>query len=283
MNKLLSLPKTILNLIDHPVLSTNLRTSTWLLMGGLVFQLLSALLTPRIAIFLCVGALLFRLVPTILITRGNIPNPELANVNPSRTTVMFPKEDGSGGLNPSGRGVALLILGIKIAHPLGFLAPGAKEAGEFFTSLVDELNNNRAKYGWLGGSMVHGVPTSGPSEHGHYSIIGYFKTIEDLHNFAHGEMHRDAWNWWNKNAGRLPHIGLYHEVYDVPKHSWEAVYLHCPPLGIAQAKVEVEGSDGKTDWTDLIVDANKGIWRSSAGRMGRKEGPVIFDDSYAGQ
>jgi hypothetical protein len=282
MNKLLSLPKTIVNLIDHPVLSSNLRTSTWVLVGGLVFQLLSTLLTPRIAIFFCIGALLFRLVPTVLITRGNIPNPEIAGVNLSRSTVMFPKEDGSGDLNPAGKGVTLLILGIKISHPLGFLAPGAKDAGDFFTSLVDELNNNRTKYGWLAGSIVRGVPTNGASENGHLSIVGYFKSVKDLHDFAHGDMHRDAWNWWNKNASNLPHIGLYHEAYDVPKHSWEAVYLQCAPLGLAQAKVEGEGNDGKRELMDLIVDANKGPWRSSSGRMGRKEGPVILDDSYIG-
>jgi hypothetical protein len=279
MNKIISIPKAIVNIIDHPVLSTNFRTTTWVIMGGAIVQLLSFLLTQRIAIFLCVGALVFRLIPTILISTGTILNPELGNVSPSKTTVMFPKEDGSGDLNPAGRGVALLILGIKIAHPLGFLAPGAKEAGDFFTSLVEELNNNRTKYGWLSGSIVHGIPDGGSEENGHLSIIGYFKTVKDLHDFAHGEKHRDAWNWWNKNASDLPHIGLYHETYDVPKHSWEAIYLHCPPLGLAQAKLEIEGKDGKREWTDLIVDAKKGVWRSSAGRMGRKEGP-IYDETY---
>jgi hypothetical protein len=274
MNKITSLPKAIVNNIDHPILSKNLRTTTWVLLGGAIFQLLSIILTQQVAIFLCIGALIVRLVPTVLISSGRIPNPELGNVNPSKTSVMFPKEDGSGDMAPAERGIAVLILGIKIAHPLGFLAPGAKETGDFFTSMVEELNNNRTKYGWLSGSIVQGVPSRGVSENGHLSIIGYFKTVKDLHDFAHGEMHRDAWNWWSKNAGALPHIGLYHETYDVPKHSWEAIYLHCPPLGLAQAKLEVEGKDGKKEWTDLVVDAKKGVMRSSAGRMGRKEGPI---------
>ncbi|KAF2423408.1 hypothetical protein EJ08DRAFT_596166 [Tothia fuscella] len=266
--------------MDQPILSTNFRTTTWVLMGGIFFQLLSLVLTPRIAILLCTAVLLFRFVPTVLISTGRIPNPEMGNVDVRKNTVMFPNSDGSSRPNPSGQGIALLILGIKINHPLGFFAPNAKEAGEFFTSMVAELNNNKTKYGFLSGSMISGQPNDSISERGHFSIIGYFKTVQHLHDFAHGPLHRDAWNWWNKNAKDMPHLGIYHEIYDVPKHSWEAVYVHCPPIGLAQAQLEVGDKDGNKEFKSLITDARKGIWRSSAGRMGRQEGKIHETESY---
>lgn len=89
--------------------------------------------------------------------------------------------------------------------------------------------------------------------------------MDDLHKFAHGEMHREAWNWWYKNVKGMPYIGIYHEAYDVPAKSWEAIYVQAPKLGLGAGKVQ--GEDGK--WEDLLVEAREGVWKNSEGRMGR--------------
>jgi hypothetical protein len=102
--------------------------------------------------------------------------------------------------------------------------------------------------------------------------------MDDLHRFAHGDKHREAWNWWNKNVKSMPHIGVYHEAYDVPAKNWEAIYLQTPKLGLGGGKVEM----GDGTWEDMLVDARKGVWRSSAGRMGRSEGWVHDVDPYSG-
>lgn len=65
----------------------------------------------------------------------------------------------------------------------------------------------------------------------------------------------------------MPYIGVYHEVYDVPAKSWEGIYVQTPKLGLGAGKVELE--DGT--WGDMLVEARKGVWRSSEGRMGRSE------------
>jgi len=278
MNKLLSVPAAIIAFIENPIISSNFRTTTWIIIGALIFQLLSMILTTRIAVLLSLLGLFSRIVPTMLIATGKIPNTELQTVVPGKTTAMFPADDGSNTLNPSGKGLALLILGVKISHPMGFFSPGAKKTGDFFLSLVKDLNANPAEHGWLGGSTVFGNPSSS-SENGHFTLIGYFKSMDDLHRFAHGAAHRDAWNWWNKNVKEMPHIGVYHEAYDVPARHWEAVYLQTPKLGLGQGKVQMEGGE----WKDLMVDARKGVWRSSAGRMGRSEGKIYDDDPYVSE
>lgn len=159
-----------------------------------------------------------------------------------------------------------MILGVKITHPLGFFAPSAKQTGDYFLRMVKELNANPTENGWIGGSTVRGIPSSS-QENSHLTLIGYFKTMDDLHRFAHGTTHRDAWNWWNKNVKDMPHIGVYHEAYDVPAKSWEAIYVQMPKTGLGAGKVELENGQ----WEDMLVEAKKGVWRSSEGRMGRTE------------
>ncbi|QDS72021.1 hypothetical protein FKW77_002072 [Venturia effusa] len=267
MNKLLSAPASLIKFVENPVISSNFRTTTWLLLGALLYQTLSTLLTPRLTFFICFLALLIRLIPTLLTTTGHLPNTELlSTVQPGRTVSMFPADDGSKTISPASKGLAVLILGVKITHPLGFFAPGAKKTGEHFTNLVDELNAHPSQHGWISGSVVQGIPSSSSSS-GHLTLIGYFKSMDDLHRFAHGDMHREAWNWWNKEVKRLPHIGIYHEAYDVPAKSWEGIYVQTPKLGLGAGKVELE--DGR--WGDMLVEARSGVWKSSEGRMGRSE------------
>jgi len=268
MSKLLSTPKAIVGFLNNPVISANFNTTTWLVIGAIAFQALSLILTHRIVTLLAISVLVFKLVPTILITRGSLPNEELQKVVPGKTTALFPKPDGSTG-SPSGRGFALLILGVKFSHPLGVFAPGVKETGDFFQKLVKDLNERPKENGYLGGSLQQG-------ENG-LSIIGYFESMEELHAFAHAPMHREAWNWWNKNVKDMPHLGVYHEAYDIPANHWEAVYLQTPKLGLGNSKVFM--ADGRVE--SVIADARKGVWKSSAGRMGRAEGKIYdAEDPY---
>ncbi|KAE9987456.1 hypothetical protein EG327_003813 [Venturia inaequalis] len=268
MSKLLSAPSSLIKLIENPVISSNFRTTTWIIIGGLLFPLLSTLLTTRITFFLSFLVILTRLIPTILVTTGTLPNDQLlSTVQRGRTAAMFPANDGTSTIDPASKGLALLILGVKITHPLGFFAPGAKQTGDHFTNLVADLNAHPTQHGWISGSVVQGIPDSSSSSSGHLTLIGYFKSMDALHRFAHGEMHREAWNWWNSNVKGMPYIGVYHEAYDVPAKSWEGIYLQTPKLGLGAGRVEVD--DGT--WRDMLVEAKGGVWKSSEGRMGRGE------------
>ncbi|KAH6655974.1 hypothetical protein BKA67DRAFT_645385 [Truncatella angustata] len=275
MLRLLKLPQTVVLIIDNPTVAGNFRPTTWIVFGALIFQLLACIFPYRFVVSITIGALLLRLIPALLVSYGLLTNLELQEVNPYKASVMFPRPGGSSGLNPSGEGIALLILGIRISHPLGILAPGAKATGDLFRSLVEDLDAHPSEHGWLGGSLINGRTRTG-LKNDHLSIIGYFKTMEDLHKFAHGPMHRNAWNWWSANVKSMPHIGIYHEAYDVPANHWEAIYLQTPSIGLGRCKIK--SADGQ--WRNLLIDAKHEIWRSSAGRMGRGEGKTFGDDPY---
>lgn len=60
----------------------------------------------------------------------------------------------------------------------------------------------------------------------------YFRTIEDIHRFAHSPIHRDGWNWWNKVADTHPHLSIMHEIYAAPKKQWENIFLNYHLTGI---------------------------------------------------
>jgi len=105
-----------------------------------------------------------------------------------------------------------------------------------------------------------------------YATISYWRSIEDIHQFALSPIHRDAWNWWNKTVKEHPHVGIMHEMFEVPKHSgWEGIYVNYPPTGLAATTRVVDSgkSAGVKEWIIPIVDASHGVYRSSRGRMAK--------------
>lgn len=60
----------------------------------------------------------------------------------------------------------------------------------------------------------------------------YFRTVEDIHRFAHAPFHREAWDWWNKITATHPHLSIMHEVYDAPAKGWENIFVNYHRTGI---------------------------------------------------
>ncbi|KAI9815771.1 MAG: hypothetical protein M1827_002167 [Pycnora praestabilis] len=118
--------------------------------------------------------------------------------------------------------------------------------------------------------------------------VAYFRTVEGLHKFAHDPLHREAWTWWNKTLEQHPHISIMHEVFYAPKNCWEGIYINYKPTGLAATthRATISKSDSGTEeaWLSPVVDAKRGLLRSSAGRMGRDAGTgneKYKDDPYA--
>jgi hypothetical protein len=63
----------------------------------------------------------------------------------------------------------------------------------------------------------------------------YFRTLEDVHAYAHSQLHREAWNWWNDITKSHPHLSIMHEVYQAPKDHWENVYINNHLTGIGES------------------------------------------------
>jgi hypothetical protein len=65
--------------------------------------------------------------------------------------------------------------------------------------------------------------------------ICYFRSLEDLHAYAQGPLHREALRWWNSMTKSHPHISINHEVYQVPKNNWENIFINSQLTGIGES------------------------------------------------
>ena len=110
---------------------------------------------------------------------------------------------------------------------------------------------------WLGAGER---PTS--SE---YATISYWRSIEDIHQFALSPIHRSAWEWWNKSVKEHSNLGIMHEVFEVPKRSgWEGIYINYHPTGLAATTKAVdEGEKSK-----VISSGSTLFWTRGRVRIG---------------
>lgn len=95
----------------------------------------------------------------------------------------------------------------------------------------------------------------------------YFKDVESIHRFAHEEMHRKAWDWYN--AGKMDHIGIFHETFVVPAHSYETIYANCRPLLLGAGLVKCEDMEGERKWRNTLVSADSVELKSQWQRLNR--------------
>ena len=134
---------------------------------------------------------------------------------------------------------------------------------------LTKATDNAEENGFLGSSTYIGSQRSSNNQ---LLNVMYFKNSDYVHNYVGGALHRDAWNWWNKIAPTHPHLMISHELYQVPKGYWESIYKQGAPIGVADTLHPVTlKSGGKEEkvWMSPVVDACKGVLKSSVGRMGR--------------
>lgn len=62
-----------------------------------------------------------------------------------------------------------------------------------------------------------------------FMFLSYWRSIEDLHAFAHAPLHREAWTWWEKTIKAHGFIGVNHEIYEADRGHWENVYVNFQP------------------------------------------------------
>jgi fumagillin biosynthesis monooxygenase len=111
--------------------------------------------------------------------------------------------------------------------------------------------------------------------------IYYFKDIQGLNDFAHGDVHRKAWEWYErectqgKNGTGYGYIGVFHEAFEVEKGGWETIAVNMPPtlLGATSVPVKVEGKEeGGEVWVSPLVEARGRVFKGQLDRMGRGKG-----------
>lgn len=188
-----------------------------------------------------------------------------------RVSPQIPDEDGTFHNEPSEEKVVVFLLGAKSNHPLGLFAPNFKEIGDSLGEMYKELNKDDADLGFYGGSSWTNQSPNGASE---FLFLSYWRSTEDVHKFAYSDVHRRAWDWWNRTLKANDHIGINHEIFEVDRKHWEAIYVNFQPTNLGATTFLRKGDKmvgGTVDdhWISPLVDASKGRLRSSAGRLGR--------------
>lgn len=191
----------------------------------------------------------------------------MAKTLPGRATAQLPDAGtGKHGAQAAAKPLVVLHLGIRYNHPLGLLAPGAMKAADYFQKLNAELSANPDEHGLLGMNMWQAADRGSNN-----TMMGifYFKDVESLNKFAHGPLHRRAWQWVEK-AGHK-HLGIFHETFSVPAGGYEGIYVDMHPtlMGAARVKADAQDSEGGEKWLSPMVSANHPTLRSQYGRMGK--------------
>ncbi len=246
--------------------------STWLCFGAfaqtLLFMAADKFGVGRISLIPAILYLAYRTLDAYLMSIGWKRNVYMDGVIPSKFSVAFPDENGKYGSKPADSDIVVFLIGTRNNHPLGMFAPGVQDFMKLFPSMVGDLDKTRDEFGFLG--MTNYMNSSDRTTGSEIMEVCYFRTVEGLHNFAHSPYHRAAWDWWNKNWKQHPHLSIFHETYHVPKGNWESIYInsHVSGINTTQHKYTDEMT-GKEMWASPIVDATKGLLKTSAGRMSR--------------
>jgi heme-degrading monooxygenase HmoA len=218
----------------------------------------------------------------MLITYNIIPNPYLKGRIPKKSTAQVMDRNGNFA-GPGKEKVAILLLGAKSNHPLGIFAPDFSYMGGLLRKMTKELENDPTQdSGFLGQTSVQRTDANGAIE---FILISYWRTIEDVHKYAHGPTHREAWKWWESTLKHHDYIGFMHEVYEADKGMWEGVYINFQPTLLGRTTYlkkdgELVGGEVKEKWISPLLDANSGALRSSARRRGLLDDKKLVGDMF---
>ncbi|KAF2670082.1 hypothetical protein BT63DRAFT_424047 [Microthyrium microscopicum] len=249
------------------VLKDNFTITTWLALGATLNGLLF-LSIGRIALIIPVVLLLAKTTDALLMVYGLKRNSWANNVINTKFSAQIPEDDGTYGPTSASSGVTVLLIGARSNHPMGILAPGFKEVGDYMIKMQKDSSARAQEYGLLASSAWMSTERDSSNE---VMYVMYFRNTEGLHKYAHDDLHRQAWNWWNKTYKQHEHISIWHEVFAAPAKSWETLYANSHPTLLAAASVDVKTETG-TQFFSPIVDASRGLLKSAKGRMAWSDG-----------
>ena len=254
----------------------------WIALGALLQSILFLLVPIHFAILPVIFYLVTGLIDSVLVWGGIRTNPHVAGIIQGKTSAQFP-----GSTAPSQKPVVVIKLAARSNHPLGIFHPHMRAISKFFRLMIKELDDHSERYDYLGANAYIGAERKTNNE---TMIMVYFRTYEGLSIFAHapGGIHREAWSYWNNDImgkgksdeGRL--FSIQHEAYEIPAGHWENVYVNYQPTGLGATTHKID-VDGQGSWASPLVDARKGLLRSSRGRMAASAGndnEVYGDDPY---
>ncbi|MGM0843382.1 MAG: DUF4188 domain-containing protein [Bacillota bacterium] len=119
----------------------------------------------------------------------------------------------------------LFIIGMRINKPFSIhkWLPVLKA----MPGMIQELYVNKNELGFLSMESYFGLRTT--------SMIQYWRSMDDLLAYAHGDKHLTAWKNFNKRIGSNGAVGIYHETYQVKRGNYESIYGNMPRYGLGKA------------------------------------------------
>ncbi len=187
-----------------------------------------------------------------------------------KTSAVFPDEEGKYGNKPSNSDLVVFHIGVRYNHPLGLFGKNGQVVADAFGNMIKELEAHADEFGFLGASSYQSLAAASKNE---LLIVCYFRNVDGLHTFAHSQYHMPTWQWWNKEYSKMPHIAIFHETYHVPAGNWESIHINSQISGINSTVFKIaEEMTGKEVYARPMVDASKGLLKTSAGRMARSQG-----------
>ncbi|KAF2821383.1 hypothetical protein CC86DRAFT_459045 [Ophiobolus disseminans] len=265
--------------IYHTMLPVDYTVSTWLTLGALLQCILVALLPRNVALLPPIAIFMVRFIRGYLIAKGALPNPVTKEVTHGRQTWQIPSADGTVATTGSRESIVVLVLSASFSHPNGRYSPGSKTMNDYFVAMWLDAQENREKYGYLGNTPALYTQDDGTRQDTKGSTavyLSYWKSLEGLHRFAHAGPHMKGQLWWENGAmNNFPHLGVSHEVYEVPAGNWENVYHNFRPFGITNTEYPVpvineESGKESVQWVSGLRSADGKDWKNMQSRMGRK-------------
>lgn len=183
-----------------------------------------------------------------------------------RSTAQIPSPDGVYGPTPASESLVVFNLGVQLNHPLGPLAPHVKTIGDYFLKMLEDIRNRRDELGLI---TMSDWRTNDRNSNSTLNVSFYFRDVESIHKFAHEELHKEAWKFYE--AAKPYHVGVYHETFIVPAGHYETIYDHCRPVKLGRGTVAREGKEGESGRSRLLVSADTPVLKSQYARLNRYE------------
>ena len=207
-----------------------------------------------------------------------------------KTSAQIPNQEGDF-VDAGQQKVAIFLVGAKSNHPLGIFAPDFSTVNDYIEKMSIELEaaaeHNGCEEAWLIIHLVRlwltriplvlgqsGYTTKDSRGVTEQLLISYWRSLEDVHKYAHGPLHRQALRWWESTIKQHGHIGFNQELYEADKGHWENLYINFQPGGLGATTFlkkgdKLEGGVVANEWISTLVDASRGRLKTGAGRLGR--------------
>lgn len=259
------------------ILGTNFSVITVLLVGACLQTVIVLTVRDyRYALLPAFIALSWRLINSILIAYNVKANPYMKDVFLGRASTIVPDQEGTIDSDKRQQ-VVILLLGAKTNHAFGIFGGQFNQVFNWLKKMNNQFDSENAPEGFLGQTSYNRKDERGALE---FSIISYWRSIEDLHAYAHSPLHREAWLWWEKTLKQNDCVGINHEIFEAPAGHWENIYANFQPTGLGSISVlrkgdKLEGGVIDDEWITPLVDIRKGKLSKSSARLGRD--PTKYD------